>query len=441
METFYSGIPNSVLSKTFKDAMKATRELGFRYLWIDSLCIVQDDDKDWSEHAPLMGSIYSNSVLNLSATDSVDGDGGLFFCREARKVYCWKLNLKNEHGSMDSQVSKLWLCCPENFECKHWGDDVLSARAWTCQERCLAPRSLAFGQKELAWECREYMASETLPNGFNSVSATIPGILTSLRWPQLTAQSLLKVWDSIVSDYSKGKLTYWSDKLVAISGIARLVKQQFDMHYLAGLWREYMVRQLVWYTRVASVSPTDRYQAPSWSWAAVNSQVFNYYYITRGEVCIELAVVEEAYVTSMGNPFDEVSGGSLMLRCPYFGSGSTIRIIRKSHIEWCLAGISPSVVFPDYEPHKFYGQLFYLPLLLWEENVRDSWELHGLVLKLSTPEKYIRVGCFQVRDVENIKLFLSKLSGRPVTTQELMHADLLSSKEGDGKTWRMITVV
>jgi hypothetical protein len=336
--------------------------------------------------------------------------------------------------------SKLWLCCPEDFAFKHWGENVLSARAWVCQERCLAPRSLSFGQRELVWQCREHRASETFPNRFDTGTVTIPGILSRLREPELSVQRLLEVWDSIVSDYSQGKLTYWSDKLVAISGIARLITQQLDMHYLAGLWREYMVRQLVWYTPVASVRPMDQYQAPSWSWAAINSQVFNLLIMRRG-TCIDLAVVEQAYVTSMRNPFDEVSGGALTLRFPYFGSESTIRIIRESHIKWYLAGISRSRVYPDHEPHQFYGQLFYLPLLFSEENDGGSWKLHGLVLKLSTLEKYIRVGYFRVDDVEKIESFLSKLCDRPVTMQELKREDLLSSKEGDGKAWRMITIV
>jgi hypothetical protein len=336
----------------------------------------------------------------------------------------------------------LWLCCPKNFALKHWGENVLSTRAWVCQERCLAPRSLSFGQRALVWECREHLASETLPNGVGFGTITTPGILSSLRGPEQTVQRVLAIWDSFVSDYSKGKLTYWSDKLVAISGIARLVTQQLDMHYLAGLWREHLVRQLVWEAELTSVSPIGEYQAPSWSWAAINSQVFNHYYMTRDDVCIELTVVEEAYVTSKGNPFDEVSGGSLTLKCLYFGSGSMAGIGPDFNIKCGSGSILMSWVYPDHEPHKFYGQLFYLPLLIFKEETNSvSWEFRGLVLKLSTLEKHVRVGSFYVDEIENIELFLSELSGRPVTMQELKHEDFLSSKEGDGKAWRIITIV
>jgi hypothetical protein len=160
-----------------------------------------------------------------------------------------------------------------------------------------------------------------------------------------------------------------------------------------------------------------------------------------GGTCIELAAVEEAYVTSKRNPFDEVSGGALTLRCPYFGSGSTIRNGREFHIKWSSEPIPLSWVHPDHEPHKFEGQIFYLPLLFSrEENDRLSGKLLGLVLKLSTLEKYVRVGSFRVYNVENIELFLTELCDKPVTMQELKHEDLLSSKEGDG-TRRMITIV
>ena len=99
-------------------------------------------------------------------------------------------------------------------------------------------------------------------------------------------------------------------------------------------------------------------------------------------------------------------------------------------------------MYPDHEPHKFYGQLFCLPLLFSKSKYdRGDGYLLGLVLKLSTLEKYVRVGSFRVNDVENIELFLSELCDRPVTMQELKHEDLLSSKEGDGKTWQMITIV
>lgn len=73
-----AGIALTDLSKTFKDAVSLTRKLGIRYLWIDSLCIIQKDKEDWEREAGKMGAVYSQSFLNIAATSSAEGSGGLF---------------------------------------------------------------------------------------------------------------------------------------------------------------------------------------------------------------------------------------------------------------------------------------------------------------------------------------------------------------------------
>jgi hypothetical protein len=73
-----AGIPLEDLPQTFKDAVSLTRNLGIRYLWIDSLCIKQLDEEDWEAEASKMGSVYSHSYLNIAATSSAEGRGGCF---------------------------------------------------------------------------------------------------------------------------------------------------------------------------------------------------------------------------------------------------------------------------------------------------------------------------------------------------------------------------
>jgi hypothetical protein len=76
-----SDIPWLSLSRTFQDAITITRELGFRYLWIDSLCIIQDDKKDWERESAKMASIYADSWLTIAAALGIDGDSGCFSSR------------------------------------------------------------------------------------------------------------------------------------------------------------------------------------------------------------------------------------------------------------------------------------------------------------------------------------------------------------------------
>jgi hypothetical protein len=237
LEKFYSGIPDVALSKTFIDAMKVTRELGFKYLWIDSLCIIQDNKGDWNQEAALMGTVYANSCLNLAAVDAHHGGEGCFFPRTSRKVYSWKVGVYEDQGT---QTITTWNCYPWNYAFRCQNDNILSTRAWVFQERCLASRTLCFGKKELTWQCRETAASETLPNGLH-YHLTIPGII-STQWHEP-----MEIWPAVVSDYSQGELTFDSDKLVAVSGIARPFVKRFETSYLAGLWRKNLVLQLTWY--------------------------------------------------------------------------------------------------------------------------------------------------------------------------------------------------
>lgn len=85
-EEFCRLIPYNSLSKTFQDAIYAAYRLGFEYIWIDSHCIIQNDEDDWGREATTMGNVYAGSSFNLSATSSVNGLGGLFRTRNPQAV-------------------------------------------------------------------------------------------------------------------------------------------------------------------------------------------------------------------------------------------------------------------------------------------------------------------------------------------------------------------
>lgn len=89
--SFLCEIPTDLLTKTFKDAIAITRKLGFRYIWIDSLCIFQGDLSDWRAESALMANVYGNSTLNIAAADAPDGDTGCFFERTSFKLKGWKI--------------------------------------------------------------------------------------------------------------------------------------------------------------------------------------------------------------------------------------------------------------------------------------------------------------------------------------------------------------
>lgn len=161
----------------------------------------------------------------------------------------------------------------------------------------------------------------------------------------------------------------------------------------------------------------------------------------------KLVTVERVHVNSPGNCFHEVNGGTLMLRCQYFRSGSAAPKKHRDTSEIMISSqrIQVSTVYWDHDPVKSSISMFYLPILLaFTPYSETACEVRGLVLKQSGKETYVRIGSFEVcgfKDVKNIESFLSRLSDRQVDAKDLVQDDFLSSAEGDGKTWRVITIV
>lgn len=81
--SFREIIPVSTLSKTFQNAIYIARYIGIEYIWIDSLCIIQDDLEDWRRESSLMATVYGGSHINLAASGASNGNVGCFFKRQA----------------------------------------------------------------------------------------------------------------------------------------------------------------------------------------------------------------------------------------------------------------------------------------------------------------------------------------------------------------------
>ena len=170
LEDMKKAIVMSSLPQTFQDAIRVTRELGKPYLWIDSLCIIQDDKEDWFQESSRMGDIYSNSYCTISATGAEDGSMGLFLDRKPPPVPKSSLYISaNTDGQVDRKYEHTEA---PNHDTKMWEREVDSAplnqRAWVFQERFLSHRNLMFGRDCLFWECDSNRASETFPDSLPS---------------------------------------------------------------------------------------------------------------------------------------------------------------------------------------------------------------------------------------------------------------------------------
>ena len=299
LNKFVTGIPMSALPQKFIEAMLCTKRLCLRYIWIDCLCIIQDCEDDWRLEASQMKTIYERAYCNIAAASTPTIEGGLFGTRSP-------LDLKNVVIRPPWATSN-YFCSDDELWHGNISQSPLLKRGWVLQEILLAPRVLYFGEKQMFWECASLQACESWPGGIPKMlnqshtklaliteAAMEVEPLTELRSEELERirnrrggnglpviggcrlepgkdQDYLHLWPEIVTRYSKTTLTYPErDKLVALSGVAKLISSPDN--YLAGLWIPQLPHSLAW----RSISPTPRpstYQAPTWSWASINTGV------------------------------------------------------------------------------------------------------------------------------------------------------------------------
>lgn len=306
-------IPISYLPKTFQDAIKLTRAIKIRYLWIDCLCIIQDDPNDWELEAATMGDVYSKSYLTISAADSTDSFTGCFPERKESSYvstdsismgYATARSTKRPNafhvGVADSKTPgvmstmsffKEWMPGASiNWVSPYivgaYGglfdpivSENISTRAWTLQERLLSPRIIHYGKDQMYWECRAYTRSEdgALFRPMAQMSQVIAKQKISLKehgYGGLSGLSLIEGinpardddaarWDEgwlyHMRNFSRRKLTHEQDKLPALSGLAQFIAAATNDTYHAGLWANHLLEDLNW-----RVYPQEETVAATW---------------------------------------------------------------------------------------------------------------------------------------------------------------------------------
>jgi hypothetical protein len=157
---FETRIPVERLPKMFQDAITATRGLEIRYLWIDSLCIIQDDDDDWAAESKTMEDVYSLAHVTLAASSAPSSLVG--FLERPNRAFAVMPNPSAEDHDADGSRSLLYVAeAIDNFQ-THIEDAVLNTRAWVLQERALSRRTIHFTSTQVYWECGQGVHCETL---------------------------------------------------------------------------------------------------------------------------------------------------------------------------------------------------------------------------------------------------------------------------------------
>ncbi|KAK3332666.1 heterokaryon incompatibility protein-domain-containing protein [Cercophora scortea] len=288
LDAFKTEIKPEDLPKTFQDAVTITRKLGYRYLWIDSLCIIQDSKEDWMAESAIMGQIYRCSALNISAGGAEDSSAGCFATRDPLQHRACILTGDTNAG----------FCAPRRCptEWRNYDGSSTISRGWVFQERMLAPRTLHYSRKTISWECICLDATEGWPDGDTwdweqdrryhrpkEIFQTLcdfqpPAQNPSFPLANKDIETFYHAWGELVNDYSSKKLTQGSDKLVALHGVMGIIAEATGLRQAAGMWLDYLPLELAWSTwnpaeeRPEFYDPT-KYRAPSWSWACVDSGV------------------------------------------------------------------------------------------------------------------------------------------------------------------------
>ncbi|KAK1987613.1 heterokaryon incompatibility protein-domain-containing protein [Colletotrichum cereale] len=442
-----TGIEIATLPASYKEALNVLKGFNISFIWIDSLCIIQNSTDDWRAEAATMCDVYRNAVLNISACAAAENSELSFKRRNLNTVQpiritpSWR-GIRNESFFVTN--ADVW---EQEVE-----ESPLYRRSWVLQEARLSTRNLCLTSNQLWWGCRGGTCCETWPEG-------LPDDVDRAKLREKSSASPETydhfTWCDLIEKYTTCGLTVLSDRMIAIAGLATAYHQGFPGdEYIAGMWRSQLPQSLCWVAGPDEMVPmkyrTTQYRAPSWSWVSVEGGV--YFQHTRHgidgvrpiSVC-DLLGVDLSRIAPF--PYTELAGGCLQLRAPvaevevddgalrfqggdrecHYIPGTAEDVGREawnfdqftsvvldeytSYTEAMISHISTSTIGSINGAHltgtkrisklagrweKSEGRLFCAPIIEWDHP--DGWEGAGIILifpKLEPPGRCQRVGSFR----------------------------------------------
>lgn len=364
------GIELGTLSQTVQDAILVTRKLGVRYLWVDALCIVQDDESSKNKEIDRMGKVYANAVLTISASSSQSAAEGFLRTPEAPNGGCelplllpngkfarvlavsskenkpvgfrkplhvrefpmtYEDWLEQEVLAMDMTMSPHLRSKQLRFpETQSW---PLDSRAWVLQEHMLSAHLLVFGPDDVRFRCAQTPLEPLYlnPIPYRGAAKDLPIVPdpslapSSWHWhlPRglgavaSTTTKQRQLWSTVIVDFSSRFITVQNDRLPALAGIASQLQLIWGGEYVAGYWVDCLLPLLCWVKdpkfkhHTQQSGEAKEYLAPSWSWISAKQPV-------------KLMILEEdaELVSVSAEPlypearFGRVKSGTLTLHAP-----------------------------------------------------------------------------------------------------------------------------
>lgn len=399
------GFDMEKLPRTIYDAILLTRRLRIQYLWVDALCILQGDSEidraDWKRESVKMGDVYGGAFLTIAAASARAMHDGIFHARNPPKKAPTELFLTSDNflglkGPVFVGLKRLFVDSM---------DEPLFHRGWTLQERLLSRRVLICKRDQFVWECQSGVVAEN-GVGIEGIAETrlrMTGLESPETWGISEIWHPAVEWQVIMTDYSARSLSQSSDKLIAITGLAKefaSIHGRKSEEYLAGLLAHGFMDHLLWVHKAITISKRQqhgrpsKYRAPSWSFAAVDGNIRWILADQTGSGPYYTQLKGSHIVTSSEQPFSQVSSGYVTLRGPL----KCIKSTKKEAVDFDSVMATPTSnddiqsepefdFYPDVSVERDISELLYS---LQKTPDSKFWFLHikegAVLVLLSVPQ-------------------------------------------------------
>jgi hypothetical protein len=393
--TYEKGVAISELPTTLQDAILLSWRLDLKFIWIDCLCILQDDENDLAREIADLPAIFGNAYVTISASRASDSREGFLHpvSRPPTDGVCFSL----PYACPDGRLGYVILY--------RYSGNPIQSRAWTFQEYMLSPRILEYTSSQLKWMCRErewhqeekekqlvdmYQLSLSLHGGF--------------REGECCSIEKCEIWMTLVWAYSGRALKFSADKLLAISALAELWNRQTGGDsYLAGLWHSHLPLGFLWINEQPFQQQDHLYRAPSWSWASRNGSIAWHKHmltIVDPDFKVNSSKVDLTHVEA---PYGTVSSASLTVQGHLVRGSLSSNVPSNFELEHIEAiDLTNAEIFWDYDvlgSSVAIPEIFCLQICKFETKRKGP---SGLMLAKVDGEQYYRIGCFHFRPLELI---------------------------------------
>lgn len=393
------GIPLDSLSEIHQDAVDATRRLGFRYLWVDALCMIQDDKEDAMMELQRMSEYLSNATFVLQAAASPNSNARLYQPRRKALLHM-EITRARQLESVTSEpessmVTGVELRLPLQTASEALGARVMK-RGWMFQEIILPSRMVIFGEDQIYWHCQAGLMSEGDTLTREPILRLLP---MSSAATDFERRDSLHSWYQLISNYSASHVSFIPDRLIAIASLARYFDAEATL--IDGVWDQDIQNGLLW--RVDDIRAARELHrdtaSVSWSWASVDSRVqYDLLQGVRHDLEAQQAVVADVCIE--GSIHDDMGAmGQLNGRARYIELDASVRETQVSQLgKGCICFFDEIRWEVDWRDSKDFLFVFICP---WTANpagdIKQACGLGLIVRHLpeqTVPRTFARCGIF-----------------------------------------------